>query len=56
MPSAEWRVFGIFAGGVLALSVVNGTAARWLVIAVVVALLLAHANDIQGWISKGAGG
>lgn len=50
MTYGQWRVLLIFGGGVLALSVVNSTAARWLIGAVVVALLLAHATTIQQWV------
>lgn len=55
MTGAQWRVLLIFGGGVLALSVVSSTAARWLVGAVVVALLLAHANTIQAWVNQARG-
>lgn len=53
MTFAQWRVLGIFAGGVLALTLVSGTAARWIVGAVVVALLLAHADTIATWVGRG---
>lgn len=56
MTGAQWRVLLIFGGGVLALSVVSSTAARWLIGAVVAALLLAHANTIQAWVSQAKGG
>jgi len=52
MRYAQWRVILIFGLAAVALAYVNDTAARWVVGAVALALLLAHADTIQSWLSS----